>query len=107
MKLIMVDCKSAIPNNDSSLKYFGMSTQEIESSLKNELFFEKYYFEELVIHTSDSRLLNITKKLGLSFDNMFYALQSLPPKPLQECTDRVLRNGHNLSKLFDAGEFNY
>lgn len=80
----------------SSLNYDGETRDGIADLLSKE-------GNDTVIVTADSRLLTfVHTKILLS---RVYLTDGEQVLKLTNCTRRVLRQGHNLMKLFDAGEF--
>lgn len=80
----------------STADYDGETRKAIETLLTKE-------GQNTVIVTADSRLLSFVHKHILL--NRVYLADGEQVLTLKNCTQRVLRQGHNLMKLFDAGEF--
>lgn len=76
--------------------YQGESTRRIKENLETEA-------EDSVIVTADSRLLKFSPST-FQLDNVFIYDNKRLVK-LKEATKRNLRDGHDLMKLYDAGEF--
>lgn len=89
----------AEPLND----YDGDSTHQIAQNFETET-------DDTVIVTADSRLLLFVGTI-IPLENTFLYNGNHSPETnglltLANCTDRNLKPGHNLFKLYEAGEFN-
>lgn len=80
----------------TSADYDGETREGIKTLLQKEP-------DNTVIVTADSRLLSFVHTNILL--SRVYLTDGEQVLKLTNCTQRVLRQGHNLMKLFDAGEF--
>lgn len=83
-----------LSNND----YGGESSRGINNLLKLEN-------PNTLLITADSRLLGFVAEGRFELSNV-YIMKNKQFYKLQETTKRILREGHNLMKLYESGEFN-
>lgn len=110
MKLIMTKCcyntkgKLQIANQLngklSAYEYDGLSTKEIEHTLKMEE-------GDIIIVTADSRFMRYVREDSLFKLEDVFIYREGELRLLKETTKRILRYGHNMMKLYESGEFEF
>ena len=81
----------------TSHSYEGEPTRIIKENLLKEE-------SDTLVITADSRLLMFVP-LIVPIENVYLYERGKPLRKIQDCTQRQLRVGHNMMKLFEAGEF--
>lgn len=94
--------RTALNGTEPLNDYDGESTRQIAQNLETET-------DDTVIVSADSRLLSFVGTL-IPLENTFlYTGDHLPEtnglQALVDSTERILKPGHNLVKLYEAGEF--
>lgn len=85
----------------TSINYDGLSTNEI----KTQLSYEKEMGDTVVI-SADTRFLKFVN--DKYFDtNSVYIYNNFKYKAIKDSTKRILREGHDLMKLYESGEFEF
>lgn len=104
--LQIILCDSFIPFEQRAAIAANLSTPMIPENLDGCAFDQikkVLAVQDGVYVTTDERVLLLVPTI-ISLDNV-YLYQSVNIMPLRECTQRILRNGHNIFKLYLSGEF--
>ena len=109
--LIMSDKRMNVSEKRTTAHSLGLTCSEFEYGDQPISEIDRLFGyeggQEVCIISSDSRLLKFVHT-HISMENI-YILDSTGEKPrilpIRNTTGRVLRGGHNLAKLYDAGEF--
>lgn len=111
MKLVITDRKltkierqmlaEQLNSELTSINYDGMSTNEIRIQLS----YEKSMGNTIVI-SADTRLLRFVNDKYFDIDDV-YIYNDHDYKTIGDSTKRILREGHDLMKLYESGEFEF
>lgn len=111
MKLVITDRKltkierqllaEQLGSELTSINYDGMSTSEI----RKQLSYEKLMGDTVVI-SADTRFLKFVNDEYFDIDNV-YIYNEFKCKAIKDSTKRILRDGHDLVRLYESGEFEF